>query len=181
LLGGFEILVFVALALTLTVQAGSDNTLQVFGTKYEQPRLLRLLRCHRRIDLILAFIGFEEVAPIAKRARAAHCEPAIIFSRPASASWPSQHLRQHHHVRTGEDDRLRQCRDEPLAEPAGWDAWGTVGFVIVFIALINSVITTRTQPTIVHAHDVLAVDPAAANAVRRSDPRFADAGADHPL
>src|SRR4029078_1270565 len=34
LLGAFEILVFVALSLTLIVQAGSDNTLAVFGTKY---------------------------------------------------------------------------------------------------------------------------------------------------
>src|SRR3954468_11831142 len=34
LFAGFEILVFVALSLTLIVQAGGDNTLAVFGTQY---------------------------------------------------------------------------------------------------------------------------------------------------
>src|SRR3954471_7471838 len=149
LLGAFEILVFVALSLTLIVQAGGDNTLEVFGTHYannaDYPGFSGVIV--GSIYTILAFIGFEEAAPIAEEAH----EPqrtvnrAIIFScigiglfyilntyastitfGPAKATG---------FVGAGDSN--------PWQNLLARNAWGTVGFVIVFIALINSVIANQ--------------------------------------
>ena len=125
LLGAFEILVFVALSLTLIVQAGSDNTLEVFGTHYaNNPDYAGFSGVIvGSIYTILAFIGFEEAAPIAEEAH----EPqrtvnlAIIFSCIGiGVFYLLNTYASTHHLRTGEDDRLRQCRGrQPVAEPAG--------------------------------------------------------------
>src|ERR1700752_3938092 len=73
-LGAFEILVFVALSLTLIVQAGGDNTLKVFGTTYaNNPDYSGFSGVIvGSIFTILAFIGFEEAAPIAEEAHEPH-------------------------------------------------------------------------------------------------------------
>ena len=84
LLGAFEILVFVGLSLTLIVQAGGDNTLKVFGTHYaNNPDYSGFSGVIvGSIFTILAFIGFEEAAPIAEEAHDAHrtVNLAIIYS-----------------------------------------------------------------------------------------------------
>lgn len=66
-LGIFEIVVFVALALTLIVKAGSHNTLQVFGVHYHNSNGLGSV-FPGMIYAVLAFIGFEASAPLGEEA-----------------------------------------------------------------------------------------------------------------
>jgi amino acid transporter len=70
LLGAFEIIVFVALAITLIIQAGGDNTLRVFGTHFANNPDYHGFSgiVAGSVFTILAFIGFEESAPIAEEA-----------------------------------------------------------------------------------------------------------------
>ncbi|HEY9288053.1 MAG TPA: APC family permease [Candidatus Dormibacteraeota bacterium] len=67
-LGTFEIVVFVALALTLIVSAGSHNTLSVFGPNTGNEKGWGSV-FPGMIYAILAFIGFEASAPLAEEAR----------------------------------------------------------------------------------------------------------------
>jgi amino acid transporter len=149
LLGAFEILVFVALALTLIVQAGSDNTFEVFGTHFannpDYPGFSGVIV--GSIYTILAFIGFEEAAPIAEEAH----EPqrtvnlAIILSclgigvfyllNTYASTITFGPVKMTGFVGAGDGN--------PWQNLLARDAWGTAGFVIVFIALINSVIANQ--------------------------------------
>jgi amino acid transporter len=149
LLGAFEILVFVALALTLIVQAGSDNTLEVFGTHYaNNPDYSGFSGVIvGSIYTILAFIGFEEAAPIAEEAHEPHrtVNLAIIFSclgigvyyllNTYASTITFGPAQMTGFVGAGDGN--------PWQNLLARDAWGTVGFVIVFIALINSVIANQ--------------------------------------
>jgi amino acid transporter len=67
-LGAFEIVVFLALALTLMVAAGSRNTLSVFAPNTGNPHGLGSV-FPAMIFAILAFIGFEASVPLAEEAR----------------------------------------------------------------------------------------------------------------
>src|SRR5436190_10575413 len=69
-LGAFEILIFVAISLTLIVKAGGDNTLQVFGTHYaNNPDYTGWSGVIAGwVFTIVAFIGLEQAAPIAEEA-----------------------------------------------------------------------------------------------------------------
>jgi amino acid transporter len=71
LLGLFEILVFAALAVTLIVKAGGDNTLSVFGTGQGTVEGFEGFSgvVAGSVYTILAFIGFEAAAPLAEEAR----------------------------------------------------------------------------------------------------------------
>ena len=149
MLGAFEILVFVALSLTLIVQAGSDNTLQVFGTHYaNNPHYAGFSGVIvGSVYTILAFIGFEEAAPLAEEAH----EPqrtvnlAIIFSclgigvfyllNTYASSITFGPAKMTGFVSAGDGN--------PWQNLLARNAWGTAGFVIVFIALINSVIANQ--------------------------------------
>jgi amino acid transporter len=70
-LGLFEILVFVALAVTLIFQAGDANTGGVFGTEFASVEGFDGLSgvIAGSVYTILAFIGFEAAAPLAEEAR----------------------------------------------------------------------------------------------------------------
>ncbi len=149
LLGGFEILVFVALSLTLIVQAGSDNTLAVFGTEYaNNPDYSGFSGVIvGSIYTILAFIGFEEAAPIAEEAH----EPqrtvnlAIIFSCLGIGVFYllntyASSITFGPDVMTG---FVGAGDGNPWQNLLARDAWGTVGFVLVFFALVNSVIANQ--------------------------------------
>ncbi len=149
LLGAFEILVFVALALTLIVQAGSDNTLEVFGTHYannpEYEGFSGVIV--GSIFTILAFIGFEEAAPIAEEAH----EPqrtvnrAIIFSCIGIGLFYL--LNTYASTITFGPEKMTGFvgagDGNPWQNLLARDAWGTVGFVLVFVALVNSVIANQ--------------------------------------
>ena len=67
-LGTFEIVVFAALALTLIIAAGGNNTLSVFGPNTGNSKGFGSV-FPGMIYAILAFIGFEAAAPLAEEAR----------------------------------------------------------------------------------------------------------------
>ncbi len=67
-LGTFEIVVFVALAITLIVAAGGNNTLAVFAPNTGNAKGWGSV-FPGMIYAILAFIGFEAAAPLAEEAR----------------------------------------------------------------------------------------------------------------
>jgi amino acid transporter len=141
--------VFVALALTLIVQAGSDNTLEAFGTHYannpDYPGFSGVIV--GSIYTILAFIGFEEAAPIAEEAH----EPqrtvnlAIIFScigigvfyllNTYASTITFGPAKMTGFVTAGDGN--------PWQNLLARNGWGVVGFVLVFFALVNSVIANQ--------------------------------------
>lgn len=69
-LGVFEVLVFVVLAVVLIAAAGGHNTLSVFGTSHtppDHPGLSGVVA--GSVYTVLAFAGFEAAAPLAEEAR----------------------------------------------------------------------------------------------------------------
>ena len=148
-LGAFEILVFVALSLTLIVQAGDDNTLKVFGTEYannpDYEGMSGIIA--GSVFTILAFIGFEQAAPLAEEANEPRraVQLSIIFSclgiglfyilnTYASTVFYGPE-RMTGFVGAGDGN--------PWQNLLGREAWGTAGFVLVFLALVNSVIANQ--------------------------------------
>ena len=71
ILGVFEIAVFGALAIWLIIDAGGDNTLAVFGTKYATVPGFEGISgvIAGSVYTILAFIGFEAAAPLAEETK----------------------------------------------------------------------------------------------------------------
>jgi amino acid transporter len=148
-LGAFEILVILALAITLIAKAGSHNTLSVFGTQFANNPKYRGFSgiIAASIFSILAFIGFEEAAPLAEEAHEPrrHVRIAVllsclgvgifyvintyastVFYGPRRMLW---------FVSVGSSN--------PWQNVLARDAWGAAGFVIVFLALLNSVIANQ--------------------------------------
>lgn len=149
ILGAFEILVFVALSLTLIVKAGSHNTISVFGTHYANNPSYRGISgvIAGSVFTILAFIGFEEAAPIAEEAHNPRraIQRAIIFSclgigifyvlNTYASSVFYGPGRMTGFVNAGNSN--------PWQNLLARQAWGAIGFLIVFLALINSVIANQ--------------------------------------
>jgi amino acid transporter len=71
ILGAFEILVFLVLAVWLIVKAGSGNTLQVFSLHFATIKGYKGFGgiAAGSIYTVLAFVGFEASAPLAEEAR----------------------------------------------------------------------------------------------------------------
>jgi amino acid transporter len=70
ILGAFEILVFVVLAVLFVIKAGSANTLSVFGTAHTPPAHAGAAGVIAgSVYTVLAFSGFEAAAPLAEEAR----------------------------------------------------------------------------------------------------------------
>ena len=80
-LGAFEIIVFLALGITLIVAAGSNNTLAVFSPTNGNSSGLGSVFAGM-VYTVLAFIGFEASAPLAEEAR----EPRRTIPRAAILS-----------------------------------------------------------------------------------------------
>ncbi len=149
LLGAFEILVFVALSITLIVQAGGDNTAQVFGTHFANNPAYRGLSgvIAGSVFTILAFIGFEEAAPIAEEAHNPRrtINLAILFSclgiglfyilNTYASSVAFGPAKMTSFVGAGDNN--------PWQNLLGRQAWGLAGFVLVFLALVNSIIANQ--------------------------------------
>ncbi len=68
ILGGFEIVVFLALAITLIIAAGSNNTLSVFNPTTGNSHGLGSVVAGM-VYTVLAFIGFEAAAPLGEEAK----------------------------------------------------------------------------------------------------------------
>jgi amino acid transporter len=149
LLGAFEILVFVALSITLIVQAGGDNTLRVFTTDFANNPDYRGLSgvIAGSVFTILAFIGFEEAAPIAEEAHNPRrtINLAIVFSclgiglfyilNTYASSISYGPLKMTGFVGAGDSN--------PWQNLLGRQAWGLAGFILVFLALVNSIIANQ--------------------------------------
>ena len=148
LLGAFEILIFVGISLTLIVQAGGDNTLQVFSTHYANNPDYKGVSgvIAASVFTILAFIGFEQAAPIAEEAR----EPrrtiplAIIVSCLAIGAFYILNTYASA-VSFGPANMINFTADDsnPWQNVLARDAWGGFGFLLVFLALINSIIANQ--------------------------------------
>lgn len=148
-LGGFEILVFVVLSLTLIVQAGGANTAQVFTTHFANNPDYHAFSgvVAGSVFTILAFIGFEEAAPIAEEAHNPRrtVQRAILVSclviglfyilntYASSISFGPARM----------TDFVNAGNSNPWQNLLGRQAWGTAGFILVFLALINSVIANQ--------------------------------------
>src|SRR3979409_816557 len=68
ILGGFEIVVFLALAITLIIAAGSNNTLSVFSPNTGNPHGWGSVFAGM-VYTVLAFIGFEASLPLAEETK----------------------------------------------------------------------------------------------------------------
>jgi amino acid transporter len=147
-LGAFEILVFVGISLTLIVQAGGDNTLQVFGTHYANNPDYQGLSgvIAASVFTILAFIGFEQAAPIAEEAH----EPrrtiplAIFVSCLAIGAFYILNTYASA-VSFGPANMINFTANDsnPWQNVLARDAWGGIGFLLVFLALVNSIIANQ--------------------------------------
>jgi amino acid transporter len=149
LLGAFEILVFVGLSITLIIKAGGHNTGEVFTTKYANVKGYHGFSgvIAGSVYTILAFIGFEEAAPLAEeadnprraipRAVLLSCLVIGLFyllnTYAATVSYGPKHF----------------SGFSTAGEGLAWlnllarHGWGAVGFLVVFIALVNSVIANQ--------------------------------------
>jgi amino acid transporter len=148
LLGAFEILVFVGISLTLIVQAGGDNTLQVFGTHYANNPDYEGFSgvIAGSVFTILAFIGFEQAAPIAEEAheprrtipRAIMLSCLVIGGFYILNTYASA-------VAFGPANMINFTADDsnPWQNILARDAWGGIGFLLVFLALVNSIIANQ--------------------------------------
>ncbi len=147
-LGAFEILVFVAISLTLIVKAGGDNTLQVFGTHYANNPDFKGFSgvIAGSVFTILAFIGFEQAAPIAEEAheprrtvpRAMFVSCLLIGAFYLLNTYASA-------VSFGPAKMIGFTADDsnPWQNILARNAWGWFGFFLVFLALINSIIANQ--------------------------------------
>ena len=148
ILGAFEILVFVGISVTLIFQAGGDNTLQVFGTHYANNPDYKGFSgvIAGSVFTILAFIGFEQAAPIAEEAH----EPrrtiplAIIVSCLGIGAFYTLNTYASA-VSFGPAQMINFTADDsnPWQNVLARNAWGGIGFLLVFLALINSIIANQ--------------------------------------
>jgi amino acid transporter len=149
-LGAFEILVILALAITLIAKAGSHNTLSVFGTHFANNPKYRGFPgiIAASIFSILAFIGFEEAAPLAEEAHEPrrHVRIAVLLSCLAVGVFYVINT----YASTVFFGPRRMLGFVSVGSSNPWqnvlarDAWGAAGFVIVFLALLNSVIANQS-------------------------------------
>lgn len=156
-MGVFEIVIFAALSLWLIVEAGSRNSLSVFTTTHSTvPGYAGasgvIAAC---VYSILAFTGFESAAPLAEEARDPRrtIRKAVIYSAFAIGAFYVYTT----YAATVYRGPNRMANFVTLGNGDPWTflakaVWG-VGWVLVFIAIINSAVananaganaTTRT-------------------------------------
>ena len=157
IMGVFEIIIFGALAIWLIIEAGSSNTLSVFTTHYATVPGYGgisgvIAAC---VFSILAFTGFESAAPLAEEARDPRrtIRKAVIFSALAIGAFYVFTT----YAATVYEGPGKMAGFVKLGNGDPWTylakaVWG-VGWVLVFIAIINSAVananaganaTTRT-------------------------------------
>jgi amino acid transporter len=146
ILGVFEIGVILALAITLIVKAGSHNTLQVFGTHFaNNPDFKGFSGVFAAsVFSVLAFIGFEEAAPLAEEAHEPrrHIQLAVVLSALIIGIFYLVNTYAST-VFFGPDrmvNFVHAGNDNPWQNLLARNAWGAFGFLIVFLALLNSAI-----------------------------------------
>jgi amino acid transporter len=149
LLGGFEILIFVAISLTLIVKAGGDNTLQVFGTHYANNPDYKGWSgvIAGSVFTVLAFIGFEQAAPIAEEAHEPRRTVPLAITVSCLAIGGFYILNTYASSISFGPAKMTGFvvagDNNPWQNVLGRHAWGWLGFFLVFLALINSVIANQ--------------------------------------
>jgi len=156
-MGVFEIVVFGALAVWLIVEAGSNNTLSVFTTHHATAQGYTgfsgvIAAC---VYSILAFTGFESAAPLAEEARDPRrtIRKAVIYSALAIGAFYvfTTYAATVYRGPGNMADFVKLNNGDPWTF-LGRAVWG-VGWLLVFIAIINSAVananaganaTTRT-------------------------------------
>ena len=135
--------------MTLIVQAGGDNTLQVFGTHYaNNPD-------YSGFSGVIVGLGLHDPGVHRVRAggadrrggaRAAAHDPARDHLSPASASACFYLLNTYASaVSFGPANMTNFTADDsnPWQNVLARDAWGGLGFLLVFLALVNSIIANQ--------------------------------------
>jgi amino acid transporter len=152
LLGLFEIVVFVLLAVWLIVKAGSNNTFSVFTLHYATIKGYHGFSgiAAGSIYTILAFIGFEASAPLAEEARNPRrtIQVAVVVSCLAIGLF-YVFTTYAGDVYYGPD---RYVNFGALGGGSPWiqlgrDAWG-IGWVVVFLAILNSTFANGNAGTL---------------------------------
>ena len=152
ILGSFEILVFLVLAVWLIVKAGSANTFSVFTLHYATIKGYKGFSgiAAGSIYTILAFIGFEASAPLAEEARNPRrtIQVAVVVSCLAIGLF--------YVLTTYAGDVFygpaRYVNFGALGGGSPWiqlgrDVWG-VGWVVVFFAILNSTFANGNAGTL---------------------------------
>jgi amino acid transporter len=152
LLGLFEILVFVALAIWLIVKAGRHNTLDVFTLHFATIKGYHGFSgiAAGSIYTILAFIGFEASAPLAEEAK----DPKRTIQIAVVASCLVIGLFYVFTTYAGDvftgPDKFVSFGSLGGGSPwiqLGRDAWG-LGWVIAFLAIVNSTFANGNAGTL---------------------------------
>ena len=152
LLGLFEIVVFVALAIWLIVKAGSANTFSVFTLHYATVKGYTGFSgiAAGSIYTILAFIGFEASAPLAEEARDPKrtIQVAVVVSCLVIGLFYVL-TTYAGDVFTGPD---KFVSFGSLGGGSPWiqlgrDVWG-LGWVVVFLAIVNSTFANGNAGTL---------------------------------
>ena len=146
ILGIFEIGVILALAITLIVKAGGDNTARVFTTHFANNPDFRGFSgiFAASVFSVLAFIGFEEAAPLAEEAHEPrrHVQLAVVLS--ALIIGIFYLINTYASTVFYGPDRMvgfvNAGDGNPWQNLLARNAWGGFGFLIVFLALLNSAI-----------------------------------------
>jgi amino acid transporter len=143
LLGIFEIVIFALVAVWLIGKAGGHNTLSVFTTSHaNNPEFKGFTGViAASVFTILAFIGFEAAAPLAEEAK----DPKRTIPRAVVGSALLIGL---FYVLTtyaavvfvGPDKAFKTITFGDGWLNLGRSAWGGIGFLLVFIAIVNSTI-----------------------------------------
>jgi amino acid transporter len=152
ILGAFEILVFLALAIWLIVKAGSGNTLSVFSLHFATIKGYKGFSgiAAGSIYTVLAFIGFEASAPLAEEAS----NPRRTIPRAVLISCLA--IGVFYVITTYAGDVFfgphRYVSFGALGGGSPWiqlgrDVWG-VGWVIVFLAIVNSTFANGNAGTL---------------------------------
>jgi amino acid transporter len=144
ILGVFEIAVFAALGLWLIIEAGGDNTFEVFGTKFaNNPEFEGFAGVIAgSVYTILAFIGFEAAAPLAEEAIDPRrtIKQAVIYSAVGIGLFYV--LTTYGAAVFFGPDRMLEFQAAGDGNPWDFmarDVWGW-GWILVFLAIVNSAI-----------------------------------------
>ena len=152
ILGAFEILVFLALAIWLIAKAGSGNTLSVFSLHFATIKGYKGFSgiAAGSIYTVLAFIGFEASAPLAEEASNPRrtIPRAVLISCLAIGVFyvittyaGDVYFGPHRYVAFG-----ALGGGSPWIQ-LGRDVWG-VGWVLVFLAIVNSTFANGNAGTL---------------------------------
>jgi amino acid transporter len=143
ILGIFEIGVFSVLAVWLIGKAGSGNTLAVFGTKYATNPDFKGMTgvIAASVFTILAFIGFEAAAPLAEEARdPRRTVPRAVIGSALAIGLFYVLCTYAAVVFVGPNRASKEITFGTGWLNLGRAGWGGIGFLLVFLAIINSTI-----------------------------------------